>query len=120
MRTLKRNKVKLYYSLFDGKEEIKDANDNYIGEKPVYQEPLEMMCNISPAKGEMATRLFGESLLYDKVLVFQKANSPAIDEFTIFWIDNLDTEKPHDYIAKAVGRSLNSVAVAVKKVTVNA
>lgn len=120
MRTLAKNKVKLYYALFDHTEEVEDEHENVVGHKVVYKEPLSMMCNISPSKGEMATRLFGESEQYDKVLVFQRANMPAIDEFTVFWIDHLDIEKPYNYIVKAVGKSLNSVAVAVKKVNINA
>lgn len=119
MRTLAKNKVKLYYALFVSKEPIEDEYGNITGYDVVYDEPVEIKVNISPSHGEMATRLFGESVHYDKVLMFD-IKGPAIDELTRFWIDNLIIEKPHDYEVKMIGKSLNSMAVAIKKVSVSA
>ena len=119
MRTLAKNKVKLYYALFVSKEPVIDEYENITGYTITYGEPIEFKANASPSQGEMATRLFGESVLYDKVLMFDKSG-PAIDEFTRFWIDNLDITKPHDYEVKAIGKSLNNKAIAIKKVNVSA
>lgn len=61
-------------------------------------------------------------------------DAPSIDEYTVLWVDktpqvdetgalvtNDDGEviTPHDYIVKKVAKSLNSVSVAISKVTVS-
>ena len=61
-------------------------------------------------------------------------DAPPIDEYTILWIDTVpqvgedgalitneegEVLTPHDYIVKKVARSLNSVSVAISKVTVS-
>ena len=120
MRTLKRNKTKLYYALFVESEEIEDEEGNFIGHKPIYSEPVAYECNKSPSKGELAMRLFGETIQYDRVLLFQKDNAPAMNELSVFWIDDLDVDKPYDYTVKAVATSLNNIVIAVKKVNVSA
>ena len=43
-----------------------------------------------------------------------------IEESSILWIDNLDTEKPHDYIVRKVAKGLNSIMYAVRKVNISA
>ena len=95
--------------------------------------PVEFSANISAAKGETSTRQFGESESYDKVIVMG-TDAPPIDEYTVLWVDktpqvdetgalvtNDDGEviTPHDYIVKKVAKSLNSVSVAISKVTVS-
>ncbi len=65
------------------------------------------------------TRQFGDTENYDKVLMTDDLNVP-ITETSILWIDALDTTKPHDYIVKKVAKSLNSVSIAVSKVSVSA
>ena len=59
---------------------------------------------------------------------------PPINEYTVLWIDSFpefdkdgalvknedgEISVPHDYIIKAVARSLNSVSMAVSKVNVS-
>lgn len=119
MRTLAKNKVKLYYALFVSKTPLEDEYGNQVGFEIIYTDPVDFMVNTSPSQGEVATRLFGDSTQYDKVLMFDNKH-PAIDEQTRFWIDNLDITKPHDYEVKKIGKSLNNLAVAVKKVNVSA
>ena len=65
--------------------------------------------------------MFGVELNYDKVLV---AESVAFDEHALLWIDTLpviaqdgSTETPPDYVVRRIVQSLNSVQVAVAKVT---
>ena len=97
------------------------------------ENPVEFSANISAAKGETSTRQFGESESYDKVIVMG-TDAPPIDEYTVLWVDktpqvdetgalvtNDDGEviTPHDYIVKKVAKSLNSVSVAISKVTVS-
>ena len=120
MRTLERNKQTIYYALYEGKEPLTDEYENPTGEYEVlYSEPVLLKINVSAARGEYSTRQFGETENYDKVLVTDDINIP-ITETSLLWIDDTDTSKPHDYIVKKVAKSLNSVAIAVSKVSVSA
>ena len=126
MRCMIRNMRNFYYAVYDNKLEIKDEYGNTTGEYEVlYSKPMMCKGNISSAQGEMQSRQFGDSESYDKVIVLDNVNVP-IDEHSILWVDNLPSIKrdgstitPHDYIVKEVARSLNSVAIAIKKVDVN-
>ncbi len=120
MRTLERNKQVIYYALFDGKEPVIDEYGNQTGEYEIlYTPPTLLKINVSAARGEYSTRQFGDTEKYDKVLMTDDLNVP-ITETSILWIDSLDTTKPHDYIVKKVAKSLNSVSIAVSKVSVSA
>jgi len=120
VRTLERNKQTIYYALYEGKEPLTDEYGNPTGEYEVlYSEPVLLKINVSAARGEYSTRQFGETENYDKVLVTDDINIP-ITETSLLWIDDTDTSKPHDYIVKKVAKSLNSVAIAVSKVSVSA
>ena len=121
-----RNKMPLYYALYEGKEKIKDKNGNPTGEyKVIYSKPIKIYGNISAAKGEIQSRQFGENENYDKVLVFEDADI-HIDEHSVLWIDSLPvilengkTETPFDYIVKRIARSINCTSIAVSKVNVS-
>lgn len=133
MRTLARNKRKFYYAQYIKKIAIVDEDGHRTGEyEPLYSNPMETSANISAAKGELITRLFGESENYDKVIVLDNT-TPTIDEYTRLWVDikpKFDTtgalvknlsneiETPHDYIVKKVAKSINSTLVAISKVNV--
>lgn len=120
LRTLERNKQVIYYALFDGKEPVIDEYGNQTGEYEIlYTPPTLLKINVSAARGEYSTRQFGDTENYDKVLMTDDLNVP-ITETSILWIDALDTTKPHDYIVKKVAKSLNSVSIAVSKVSVSA
>lgn len=134
MRCMNRNKVRFFYSLFKGKVPIKDDYGNQTGEyEVIYEKPTECYANISPAVGTTATRQFGESVDYDKVIVMDNS-APPIDEYSVLWVDTmpqLDTDgnlildanemavTPHDYIVRRVAKSLNSVSIAIRKVNVS-
>lgn len=120
LRTLERNKQVIYYALFDGKEPVIDEYGNQTGEYEIlYTPPTLLKINVSAARGEYSTRQFGDTENYDKVLMTDDLSVP-ITETSILWIDSLDTLKPHDYIVKKVAKSLNSVSIAVSKVSVSA
>lgn len=117
MRTLRRNKQKIYYADYLGRETIVDEYGNETGEyRKVYNAPIELMANVSPAQGKYSTRQFGDIENYNKVIVLEKS---PISETSILWIDNLDIAKPHDYVVERIAQSLNSVSIAVRKVTVS-
>lgn len=134
MRCMNRNKVKFFYSLYEGREPITDEYGNVTGEYDVkHGNPTEGYANISAAKGETQTRQFGESETYDKVIVMDN-EAPPIDEYSVLWVDTVpqlnedgslavDDEgnvlTPHDYIVKKVAKSLNNVSIAISKVNVS-
>lgn len=126
MRCLRRNKVTFFYALYSSKMPITDDYGNKTGEyEIIYGNPVEILGNVSAARGETVTRQFGEDEAYDRVIVLEDPNAP-IDEFSILWIDtkpeidaNGCTKTPHDYVVKKVARSINSVSIAVSKVNVN-
>lgn len=147
MRTLNRNKQSFYYATYIEKQELTET-DEYgntlkTGEyQTIYANPVECKANISPASGTTASEIFGTAEGYDKIIVIGDPAIP-IDEFSLLWIDTTpDIEnddknapvleltmggivigdnghfRPNDYIVKRVARSLNSVAIAVRKVNV--
>ena len=125
MRTLTRNKIRIYYANYHDKTPLKDEYGNLNGEyKVTYDNPVAVMANVSAARGESTTRQFGEDVSYDRIIVLDDPAFP-ITETSILWIDTLPeiaedgtTETPHDYIVKQVAPSLNSVSIAVSKVNV--
>ena len=125
MRCLTRNKQTFFYALHDKQTELTDEYGNVTGQYEVlYTPPVRGRGNISAAQGEMQSRQFGESESYDKVIVLDDIHTP-IDEYSILWVDTLpllngdgSTDTPHDYTVKKVARSLNSVSIAISKVSV--
>ena len=126
MRTLARNKIRIFYANYRSKDPIKDEYGNLTGEYIiVYDNPVEIKANVSAARGEATTRQFGDDEGYDRVIVLDDPKLP-IAATSIFWIDTLpeiagdgSTKTPHDYIVKQVATSLNSVSIAVSKVNVS-
>ena len=134
MRCMNRNKVRFFYSLYEGREPITDEYGNVTGEYDVkHGNPTEGYANISAAKGETQIRQFGESETYDQVIVMDN-EAPPIDEYSVLWVDTVpqlnedgslavDEEgnvlTPHDYIVKKVAKSLNNVSIAISKVNVS-
>lgn len=133
MRCLARNKCTFFYALHGEQTELIDEYGNATGQYEVsYTNPIKMYGNVSAAQGEMQTRQFGDNETYDKVIVLDDPNVP-IDEYSILWVDsqpeltdegqlatdeNGEIKTPHDYVVKKVARSLNSVSIAISKVTV--
>ena len=125
MRTLHRNKSRIFYANYRNKTPLKDEYGNLTGEYQItYGNPVAVMANVSAARGESTTRQFGEDVSYDRIIVLDNPAFP-IAETSILWIDTIPeiaedgtTETPHDYIVKQVATSLNSVSIAVSKVNV--
>ena len=125
MRTLARNKTRIFYANYCDKIPLRDGYGNLTGEYRVsYDNPIEIMANVSAARGEVTTRQFGDDETYDRVIVLDDPRLP-IAVTSVLWIDTLpeisedgSTNTPHDYIVKQVAVSLNSVSIAVSKVNV--
>ena len=125
MRTLNRNKTRVFYANYQGETPIKDEYGNMTGEYEIsYTNPADVCANVSAARGEVTTQMFGNVESYDRVIVLDDPQFP-IDMTSVLWIDTLpeiaedgSTQTPHDYIVKQVATSLNSVSIAVSKVRV--
>jgi hypothetical protein len=130
-----RNKQVFWYALYDSTQKTEDEYGNQNGTYADYGNPVQTSANISPAKGDVVARQFGDDDQYDKVIVTGDRDTP-IDEYAVLWIDtvpeldengalkvNADGEivTPWDYIVRKVGRGLpnyGSTVIAVSKVTV--
>ena len=130
-----RNKQTFWYALYDATVEQYDEYGNQIGTSASYGNPVKTSGNISPAKGDVVARQFGDDDQYDKVIVTGDRDIP-IDEYAVLWIDsvpeldengalkvNADGEivTPWDYIVRKVGRGLpnfGSTVIGISKVTV--
>ena len=125
MRTLNRNKIRIFYANYRDKTPLKDEYGNLTGEYEIsYDTPKEVKANVSAARGEATTRQFGDDERYDRIIVLDDPKFP-IAVTSILWIDTLpeiaedgSTKTPHDYIVKQIAASLNSVSIAVSKVSV--
>lgn len=133
MRCLRRNMIPFWYALYSGHAPILDENGDDTGQYEVrYGNPEQAHGNVSAATGDVNTRLFGDSLDYDKVIAYERADTP-IDEHAVLWIDtppecsedgslavdeNGEFVTPWDYVVRKVARSLNSALIAVSKVNV--
>ena len=133
MRCLKRNQQTFWYSAYGGITAVEDENHNLTGEHTVTRSnPVKATGNISPARGEAVNREFGDSLNYDRVIVVEDPGFP-IDEQTVLWIgitpsltnqgaleldQNGDPVTPWNYVVRRVAPSLNSMSIAVSKVSV--
>lgn len=135
MRMMNRNKVKIYYALYEGKQDVEDEYGNITGEKEVlYSNPTELYANVSAVKkGDAQAWQFGDNLNYDRTIALD-TDCPPIDEYSVLWVDSvpqlnndgsLATDEegnvitPRDCVVKRVARSLNTVVLAIKKVNVN-
>lgn len=125
MRCMERNKQLFYYATFNQTTPHVDEYGNETGEFDItFNKPIPFRANISPAKGETETQVFGNHVDYDKMIVIEQP-FPPITEETVLWIDQLpelDSEgkatKTHDYIVKKKAESLNSLSLAISKVNV--
>ena len=133
MRCSERNKRDFWYAPFQSSSNLVDEYGNELNETTVaYGNPVACKGNVSAARGETAVRQFGEYESYDRVIVMDDPNTP-INEYAVLWVDSIPTLNedgslatnndgspvtPWDYTVKKVARSLNSVSVAISKVTV--
>lgn len=119
MRTLKRNKQKVFYALYNGVQELTDASGNYTGEyAPSYGTPVEIRVNVSAAKGTADVEQFGIDTPYSKTIVTDDMACP-IAEDTVLWIGKTPTDGEHNYVVVCVAKSINSITYAVREVDVS-
>ena len=116
MRDLKRNQQTIWYSLLN----ISTGEDEWGNTEDVktYGEPASTDISVSGDKGEISQQAFGMELDYDREMITHDMSCP-IDEYTHLWIDGRDTTDTHNYIVKAVSKTLNCIKYAIKKVNVS-
>ena len=126
MRSLTRNKQKIYYSLYSDKQPILDDYGNQTGEYTLsYADPVEYKINVSAARGTADVEQFGINENYTKTMVTNDMSCP-IEETTRLWIgkeayvtvDETTTVTPHNYVVIKKAPSINSITYAIKEVTV--
>lgn len=135
MRSANRNKQDFWYALYDAVSEGTDEYGNIVSQYPTYGNPVKASGNISPAKGEVIARQFGDDSLYNRVIGPLPIDTP-INEYAILWIGvtpevNVDGSlkmddggqpvTPHNYIVRKKAPSLpvfGGVMLAVDEVTV--
>lgn len=122
MRDLRANTKPLWYALYREKIPILDDNVDFTGEfESEYTEPVAFRANISPARGDSQSDVFGVNLDYTKQISTTHTELP-IDEHTLIW--DFPPEKKTDgsidfdkapYKVVAVAKGLYHVRYAVKK-----
>lgn len=124
MRIMERNKQSFWYLLYDRKVPVTDEDGNETGEETVVYKPaVSFRANVSAATGASQVEQFGNVAGYDKVIVTDDMACP-IDENTVLFLDkepvyDEDGKPLYDYMVRRVAKSLNSVSIAVTKVSVS-
>lgn len=121
MKLLRRNLRLINYCTFDKKEPVVDEQGFETSEDMIiYNTAVELLCNVSTAKGYAQVEVFGNLDNYDKVIITDNMECP-IDENTVLFVDkspeyDTDGTPVYDYIVKRVAKSLNNISIAIAKV----
>ncbi len=117
MRSLNRNKRKIYYANRLGDTPHIDEYGNETGETtPMYSTAKELWCNISPSVGEEAVQAFGNLSGYSRTISVSDRNCP-MDENSVIWFGVNPTDR-HNYIVIRKADSKNGILYALKEVSV--
>ena len=128
MKALKRNKQTFWYANLSQSILPTPQYDEYGNETGemglTYDLPTEVSANISAARGTADLDAFGINANYSKTIVTDNMTLP-VDKSTILWIDKEPDANgeagavKHDYVVVAVAKSLNSLTIAIKEVSVS-
>lgn len=119
MRTLKKNKQKLYYSLYLGNVKEVDENGDYTGGSVIsYDTPVEFSANIMPKSTDTSIDDFGKEVDYNYLLVTDLEKLPLTTQSLIFLTEPTGTIKKEDadFTIEATPKSLNYSKYALKSV----
>ena len=117
MRSMKRNKRLIYYSLYTGEAKNYDEYGNETGEStPAYGPITALEVNISAASGEDAVQAFGSFTGYTRTLSVADVTCP-IEINSAIWF-GIEPTKPHNYIVTRKADSKNSLLYALQEVTI--
>lgn len=124
MRSCKKNKQKIYYSLYGSKVPILDENGDPTGDfETGYSMPVSFFANISAGKGTAEDEVFGKGIDFTRAISSTNMELP-IDEFSRLWFETepklnedgtVDGDSADYTVAATVARSRNSLMIAIKK-----
>ena len=116
MRDLKRNQQTIWYSLLN----VSTGTDEWGNTEDIktYGIPVSAKIAVSANRGEVSQQAFGADLKYDREMSTHDMDCP-IDEYTHLWVDGREPSETHNYIVKAVSKSLNCIRYAIEKVNVS-
>lgn len=118
MRTLHRNKRRIYYALKVGDEKVFDEYGNETGEvTPIYGDPVEFWCNVSSAGGYESVEAFGSFTAYSRTVCVSDISCP-IAEDSVIWL-GVTPDEQHNYIVVRRADSKNGILYALQEVTVS-
>ena len=120
MRTLKRNKVPVWYYLYNGKTEDYDSELGvYTGEwSETYSEPQKLMANVNPASGQASIEPFGIATDYTHIMAVESDH--GIKEDTIVFVGEDPTNATEGfYRVTRVAKSLNHVRIALRELEIS-
>jgi hypothetical protein len=120
LRTLQRNKRKIWYSLYQGVTDQVDDDGLYTGEHPAsYTKPRMARMNVSGGRGYAEVELFGIENPFKITVVTDDLTTPFSTD-TIWWfgVDAGSTadEVPHTHRCTGVSRTPNQVVIALAEV----
>lgn len=123
MRGLAKNKQTFWYALYERSEPVLDTYGNEIGNHPVYSHPVKATGNISPARGNTESDLFGINAVYAKTINPMPVDCP-ISETSVLWInrppvieEDGSTKTGHDYVVTLAASSINHKAYIISRVS---
>ena len=138
MRSLKKNKQKLYYATYSDEipvyETDKDGKIKYtevdgelipipIGTMAGYNEPVIFYANISAGKGDVQADVFGSSVDYSRTISTCNMDCP-ITKLTRLWVGcepkynddgSIDGDSANYEVAAPPAKSLNGIVIAIKE-----
>lgn len=119
MRTSVRDHRTIHYAnLVSTQDEFDDDGNPLLYPIQNYEtDPHTFRASLSPTQGEVAQKLFGGQVEYDKIILTERVDLP-LSESTRFWIDR-DTTESHNYEVVKVSRTYHMVMIAIKSVNVS-
>lgn len=115
MRSVQRNKQRIYYALRLGSTEVTDEYGNVTGEfVEMYSSPQPLKINIGTPKGNIELERFGLNDDYTRVLATTDMKCPLAED-SILWV-GIGTDKPYNYVVKKLIPSLNELLIGLQEV----
>lgn len=138
MRSLKKNKQKLYYATYSDEIPVYETDDDGkikytevdgelspipIGTMAGYNEPVIFYANISAGKGDVQADVFGSSVDYSRTISTCDMDCP-ITKLTRLWIGcepqcnedgSVDGDSANYEVAAPPAKSLNGIVIAIKE-----
>ena len=123
MRDAESNKIKMWYALYEGKEDEVDKNGDFTGNQIAkYSAPVQFRASASSGKGSAEQDVFGMNLDFTRSICSMDMSLP-ITSISLVWIesepvvkeDGSADENSADYVVAAPPAvSLDSIVIALK------